>query len=241
MARSMTSAAETAVAGSHVPCAVLIELAFPTGTVRFCSAAHDLVWDGDTYLGAGSVSGLEPIQESVIPTALSLNVRFSGIDTSYMTAILDDHYQGEPARVWVATFDPASLVIVADPVLVGEYRMDEPVVAVGTSATIQLSLENRMADWDRPRLRRYNHADQVARYSGDLFFEFVEELQDKILVWGLFKGPAAPDPLKLFNRTIDRALTSNIGKLILAPFGITKPTVNLARNVGDRIAKVFGW
>ena len=220
MARSMTLAAETAVAQSQVACAILVSLAFPSGAVRFCSAGVSLEWDGDTYLGAGAVSGLEPIAESVTPTALSLNVRFSGIDPTYLDAILDDNYQGQPAYVLLALFDPDDLTIIADPVLVGQYRMDEPLVTLGRTATIQLSLENRMADWDRLRLRRYNHADQVARNPGDMAFEYVEELQDKVIVWGAFKGPVAPDPLKIFNRTLDRALSNPLGKLVLAPAAV---------------------
>lgn len=200
--------------------------------VRFASTTVDLDWDGNTYMGAGSVSGLEPVREAIAPQALALNVKFSGIETAYLDAILDDDYQGQPARVYLAMFNPDTLAILADPVLVGSYRMDEPLVTVGRSAMIQLSLENRMADWDRPRLRRYNHADQIARHPGDLAFEFVEELQDKVIIWGQFKGPVAPDPLKVFNRTIDKLVRHIPGGSAF---------VNAHRKVGDAIANLLGW
>jgi len=238
MARSLTVAAQTAIDGSHVPSAVLVELYFPSGTVRFCNAAHALEWGGNAYLGAGAVSGLEPITETVAPTALALNLRFSAIDTGYLSAILADTYQGQAARIYLALLDD-ELRIVSDPVLVFEGRMDEPEIQVGETATIQLSLENRMADWDRPRLRRYNHADQIARYPGDLAFEYVESLQDADIVWGIFKGPIAPDPLKVFNRTLDKIANNKIVKILT--WGTTKPLLNAGRKVGDKIADVFGW
>ena len=240
MPRSMTLAAETAIAGSNVCWTLLYELYFPSGTVRFCSAMHDVEWDSNTYTGAGAVSAVEPVLETVSPTALARNIRFSAIDPAYLSAILDDHYQGQTVREYLALCNE-DWEIIADPVLTFEGRMDEPEITVGDTASIQLSVENRMAGWDQPRLRRYNHADHTARHAGDRFFEFVEELQDKTIVWGIYKGPVAPDPLKVLNRTLDKALNSNIGKLLLAPFGITKPTVNLARKVGDKIADVFGW
>ena len=79
MPRSLTSAVETALAASNVCWVLLYELYFPSGTVRFCSAMHDVEWDSNTYLGAGAVSAVEPVMESVSPTALA---RTSGFRAS---------------------------------------------------------------------------------------------------------------------------------------------------------------
>lgn len=240
MPRSMVLATETALAASNVCWVLLYELYFPSGTVRFCSAMHDVAWDGNTFIGAGAVAAVEPVVESIAPSALARNIQFSGIDPAYLSAILDDAYQGQTMREYLAILDE-HWELIGDPILTFEGRMDEPEVSLGAEASIQLSVENRMAGWDQPRLRRYNHADFTARNPGDMFFEYVEEMQDKTIVWGVYKGPVAPDPLKLLNRTLDKALNTTLGKILGAPFGITKPTVNLARKVGDAIGKVFGW
>ena len=232
MPRSLTTDVEDALAASNVCWVLLYELYFPSGTVRFCSAMHDVEWDSNTYLGAGAVSAVEPVMESVSPTALARNIRFSGIDTSYLTAILDDAYQGQTVREYLALCDE-HWQIIADPILTFEGRMDEPEISVGTEAVIQLSVENRMAGWDQPRLRRYNYADHSSRNPGDLFFEFVEELQDKAIVWGTYKGPVAPDPLKLMNRTLDKWSRFFPGskQIVLDPL----------RKVGDVLGNIFGW
>ena len=51
-------------------------------------------------------------------------------------------------------------------------------------ATISVSAESRLAAWDRPNVRRYNHEDQQIDYPGDKFFEFVPQMVDRLLVWG---------------------------------------------------------
>jgi hypothetical protein len=240
MPRSMSAAALNVITAEHAPVCVFVELQFPSGFVRFTNAGQSMDWNGSNWIGAGSISAIEPISEVATPQAAALNIRFSGIDTSWMSAILADAYQGNPATIWVAPLSSA-MVPVSDPVMVFQGRMDEPVVTVGDQATIQLSLENRFADWDRPRLRMYADADQKQRHAGDRYFEFVAQLESTSIVWGTYRGPVAPDPLKVFNRTVDRFLGSPVGKLVAAPFGITKPTVAAARNIGDKIAKVFGW
>ena len=52
------------------------------------------------------------------------------------------------------------------------------------SANITLNLENRLIALDRAKNRRYTHEDQQERFSGDLGFEFVPDLQDKQIIWG---------------------------------------------------------
>lgn len=240
MARTMTLDAEADIAAGNVTGVLLVELEFPSGVVRFNASDVTVAWDGDDYLGAARCSGIEPVHETAAPVGQALNVRFSGIDTGYMSAILDDDWQDQPARMYVATYSQSTKQLTDAPTLVFQGAMDEPLVSMGETATIQVALENPMADWDRPRLRRYTDADQQARYPGDLFFEFVAETETRDIVWGNYKGPAAPDPLKLLNRTWDRFNTSLIGKGLLHLTG-GKPVANAARKVGDAIGKIFGW
>jgi hypothetical protein len=44
--------------------------------------------------------------------------------------------------------------------------------------------ENRLADLERPRVRRYNSGDQQLLFSGDKGLEFVEQMVDTSIVWG---------------------------------------------------------
>jgi hypothetical protein len=195
VARSLVSATESALTASHVPLCVFVEMVFPSGTLRFTNAAHSMEWDGLTWLGAGRVARVEPITEVASPQAAALNVQFSGIDPAYVTAILGDHYQGNPARIWIATLDE-QMRIEGEPVLVFYGRMDEPIVTVGRTAEIQLALENRFADWDRPRLRMHTDADQQSRNPGDKFFEYVASTESASIVWGTYRAPVKPkDPI----------------------------------------------
>jgi hypothetical protein len=230
MPRSLTSATTTAVTSSHVPLCVFVELTLPSGTLRFTNAGHAMQWDGETWLGAGNLARVEPITEVASAQAAALNVQFSGIDPAYVSAILDDHYQGNPARIWIATLNNEMEPLDA-PVLVFQGRMDEPYVTIGETAEVQIALENRFADWDRPRLRMYSDADQRARHPGDRFFEYIASMESTSIVWGTYRGPVAPDPLKQFNRAIDKAA-------MLIP-GAKQLVVDPLRTVGNTLAKIF--
>ena len=42
-------------------------------------------------------------------------------------------------------------------------------------------------DWERSRIRRYTNQDQQQKFSGDKGLEFIQELQEKELFWGVVK------------------------------------------------------
>jgi hypothetical protein len=191
MPRDITTAAATALAQEHVVYAVLLLIDLPTGVLRLCSAATSVQWDGHTWIGGAAFTGLNPIEERSTPSAAGVVVRLSGIDVDYVQDIMQEHYQGRPASIWLATLDAAHQII-ADPILVFSGRCDKPSIEMGETATITLGLENRWADWDRPRIRRYNHADQTDVYATDKGLEFVEQMESVEINWGTFKGPPAP-------------------------------------------------
>ena len=224
MPRSITSNVSTAIQATTVRVLVFIELDLPGGVLRLNNTTATKSWNGYDWLGGGSFTAIQPIEEGVSPQSAALSIVLSGIDPSFVSDILNDHYQGRPAKIWVAALDEAETII-SNPILVFQGRMDEPSITMGQTADITISLENRWADWDRPRLRRYNDADQQIEYPGDLGFQFVEQMETMELSWGTYKGPTAP------KIEIPRWAKDFLVHPFIAP----------ARQVGRAIKRVFGF
>lgn len=220
MPRAMTSAMRSALEADVVRPVLLVQLDIPTGTVRATSAAMALTWDSHTWSGGARFLGVNSIDEATRPQAAAAAVQFGGLDTAFVSQIMDDHYQGEPAYVWLACLDDA-LQVIADPVLIFAGAMDEPTIEIGETATVTIGLENSWADWSRPRIRRYNDADQQAAYPGDKGLQYVEQTEYMEIAWGTYKGPPAPPP-----GFIEKGVRG---------FG------NAVNQIGDQIADLFGW
>lgn len=184
MSRALTSGVAAAIAGGHVPLVMLVELESSSGWLRVNSSAIAISWGGYTWHGAGRVLSVEPIEETGdVSKVPGMSIRLSGIDPAHIDRALDDHYQGRAANLYLAALNSDHVVIV-DPVLVWAGRMDTMTLEIGQTATVVVTAESRLADWDRPRIRRYNSADQQATYATDKGFEYVEEMVEKQLVWG---------------------------------------------------------
>lgn len=230
MARDITSASAAAITASHVKVIVFVELQFATGTLRYNNGNTHIEWGGHTWLGAAAFTRLDPVEESAEPHAAALKLQFSGLDATHLDKILNEQYQGRPARIWVAPLDAADAPIM-DPVLVFSGRMDEPEVTVGETFDITLALENRWADWDRARVRRYTDADQQAAFPGDRFCEYVALMESAELVWGTYKGPAAPTVPSIAQMARNLIKTTG-GNLITLTF---KPVVAPVQNFFRRL------
>lgn len=183
MSRTVTSAVDAAFAGDNVPLLVFVQFDFDSGTSRITNNAYDVTWDGHTWRGLGELGSIDPVQEGADLQAYSLAMQLSGVPVANIAVALEEQYQGRACTIWAAPLS-ASYAVLADPVIVFKGLIDDMPVKLGKTATVQVNVQSRLADWDRPRVRRYNDADQQAAYPGDRGLEFVEQMVEKQFVWG---------------------------------------------------------
>ena len=184
MSRTVTPAATAALAAGHAAAIVLVEMDFPAGFVRVNNSPVTFAWNGSDWLGLGHLGSMDAINEGAALEARGLAFRLSGVPAANIYNALGQQYQGRNCKVWFAPLDPATHVVIADPVLIFWGRMDAMTIDLGETATITVSAESRLADWARPRVRRFNHDDQQIDYPGDLGFAFVTTVVDNELRWG---------------------------------------------------------
>lgn len=193
MSRSLTAAVETGSQQANVTAILLAKLDFSSGMLYMTNMPYTVTWDGNAYVGGGSLVGVEPVSESADQQAHELKYRLAGIPPEYLSIALTEHYQGRDAYLYWALMD-ADHKVVADPVLLFKGRMDVMEVVAGQQGIITLTAQSRLADWARARVRRYNDADQQAEYPGDLFFQYQEQMVSVELLWGA--AGSSPSPVQ---------------------------------------------
>jgi hypothetical protein len=192
MSRDIDAAITTALAGQHVPALMLVELDFPSGTLRLNNSGQNIDWNGSTWYAGGALIGISEVAESTDGEAHGVTLQLNAVELTPITGSPNNanivqlaraqNYQGRAARVWLAPLD-ADYVPVVDPVLAFEGRMNKMDFQVGEDAAFSLACESRFADWNRPRVRRYNDADQRSRFPSDRGLEYMEQMVEKQLIW----------------------------------------------------------
>ncbi len=183
MARDIASLTLAAGKAGVVRPVLLTRLDFASGVVRATSAPFDVQHEGETYLGVGHLGALSAVPEGAELQGYAVQMTLSGIPAGFISLALADQYQGRDARLWLALLDE-QYRLTGSPVLIFRGRMDTLDIELGETATLTLTVQSRLSDWERPRLRRYTHEDQQSKFPADKGFEFVAQMAEKTIYWG---------------------------------------------------------
>jgi hypothetical protein len=179
--RGLTSPAQAIVTAEIPGRTVAVELDFPTGMVRMNGSPVDMTIGGAVFYGVGGLGSISVVEESAELRSYDLTIGLSGVPRDSVALAMTQQYQGRAAAVYEVPLNAAGQPV--DPFVIFRGRMDQMAVELGETATVQVTLRNRLADWERPRVLLYTDEDQQRLYPGDLGMQFVPATAEKQLVW----------------------------------------------------------
>ena len=182
MSRGLSAGALDVVQGDVVVGTMAVDLAFDGGPVRWNGGQSDIVIGSTTYLGIGTLGSISPIEETADLQAAGMTVQVSGIPRDMVTIALAEYYQNRPATIYRIDHAPDDWATLY-PYVLFRGRMDQMDIQLGRTAMVTIRLQNRLADWARPRLRRYTDEDQRRLYPDDGAFSFVSATTEKTITW----------------------------------------------------------
>jgi len=159
-----------------------IEIVFDSGAARLWTGYGDLVFDNKTFVGGGNLLNVSEVEETSEIEAKGLTLTLSGVPSELIALTLNEPYQNRLMRLYVGAIKPDGSI---EHYQLFAGRLDVMnILEEGETATITVTVENRLIDLNRPRIRRYTSEDQKAIFVGDLGFDYVNELQNKQIEWG---------------------------------------------------------
>ena len=188
MSRGLSSGMEIVALAQEVKPLILVEALFdsnaPTSYIYLWNGIGDLAHDSKTYLGAGDLLSISSIEETVELRASGITLQLSGIGDPLLSKAKTEDYQGRELTVKLGAFS-ATNTIVTDPIIVFSGFMDTMTIQDdGTTGTIALTVENRLIEFEKARVRRFTDNDQRIDYPNDDGLEYVSQIQEKAIVWG---------------------------------------------------------
>lgn len=139
-----------------------------------------------TFLGVGDFLSISSVEEASDMSAKGARLELSGIPSELIYTALTEEYQGKTCEVFFGLIDKESQTPVATTFTsIFSGYVDQMNVEVGPdTSTVEVLVENKLIDLERPRIARYTSGYQKSLYSYDKGFDFIEDLQDKSIVWG---------------------------------------------------------
>lgn len=156
----------------------LAEFQLLSGTLRLCGLDFDVEWGGQTWTGARGLGSVAAVEESP-GQVTGLKLTLAGVTEAHISTVLSEPIQGRPVIIRIAVLDTST----EPPALAVDPNVWQGLLDVQTynetSATVSVSAENRLIEWDRPRLLRYTDEDHRRDWPSDRFFKFVPQMAER--------------------------------------------------------------
>jgi hypothetical protein len=176
----MSSAMLAALQAPSLRPAIFVQMQFTSTTVYIWSGVGSVSWNGQTWMGIGSLLSVSSIEDASTVEARGITVTLSGLDPTLLSDCLSEFQLGLPVSLYFGLYSGGSLI--TTPITSWSGRMDQPTIDVsGDTATIAINCENRLLDMNTPVDRRYTNQDQQMTWPGDLSMQFVDGIQDMTL------------------------------------------------------------
>lgn len=167
----------------------------------------DLTTGGKTYIGTGSFMHISEVTETADIRAAGSSITLTGLSADIIALALAQPYQGRLCVIKFGIMDANKDLLLKEDtfrvlletgasidISTGDTTglatlftgyMDQMTIDEGAdTCTIQLNVESKLIDLERPRIFRYTSENQKAKFPNDLAFDFIPDLQDQSLTWG---------------------------------------------------------
>ena len=174
-------------------------------TIRMWTGQGTLTLENGTeWIGLGQLLSISAIEETSEMAVKGASVSLSGIPSNLISLALQVPYQGRVAKIYFGTFQHDSILQETANYILLEgggrinlesmshgfnelfsgYMDQMNIEEAGDTATIEMTVENKLIDLERARVARFTSGYQKSVYPNDLGLDFIEDLQDKRVSWG---------------------------------------------------------
>lgn len=212
MSRDIHQDVLTSLEEDNLQYVMLVKMRFneegSTTYLRVNSSAISVYWDegaGDEeYQGVGNLGKIESAEEGLVVQNYSIKLSLTGIDPAYILKAVNVEYKNQPIIIYLANLNIDNTVK-GDPIVFFAGRMDTMEIRLGKEASMSITCNSRLSDWERARGGRYNHYTQEAYYAFlhaydnigaytttkvplDHGFIYIDQVQGKEIIWGRGNG-----------------------------------------------------
>ena len=186
MARTIGSTFSTQLSSNQTRPFYAVEFLY-NQNLRIWTGYGDFTILGQIYSGLGNLISIGQVQEAAETKASGIKISASGLNTDVLASALNETQQGVVVNVYfgVLTTSGNAQSIVDDPYQIFSGFVDTvQILEDGDSSTISFDIESKLISLERPLDFRYTDQDQKHFFPNDKGLEFVDDLQDKEIIWG---------------------------------------------------------
>jgi hypothetical protein len=182
MARSLTSAVKSQLAGNKINPVTLVYLGIASGS-RYTDHYKDISYDGNTYTASSLLLGVSDVGENNEVAVDSITVAFTGADQTIISLLLNNDYMDKEAEIYKGFLD-SSQALISDPFLLFKGRIESFAIEEDVNnSQVSVSIASHWSDFEKEKGRKTNTNSQQLFFANDVGFDFSSKSVQQIK-WG---------------------------------------------------------
>lgn len=168
----------------------LVKIEFEDTPILAHNGLGDIVYEGETYQGVGSLGGISSVKEYSSLIASEVKLELSSIPNSYGelssigNILINTNYQNKPVTITRVNLEDNLKTIVGFIWVWGGFTEDAQINFNGSDYSATLTCSHEFSRWSKPNIARYSAVEHKKEYPGDLGLDFVERAAFQDLTWG---------------------------------------------------------
>ena len=183
MSRGLNSLLVSEIESDFFRFILFVKLEFDSGTIYIHNGVGTLNWSSQDWDGVGDFGSIEPLEEGAELSPYSLVLMLTGLDSNLIDEVQNQDYYLRPITLYFGALNNSG-ALVADPDELWSGKMDTASVSLGDVNAIRLTCESDFALFDKASNMRYSDSHLQREYSGDLLFQYMEQMVDANVIWG---------------------------------------------------------
>jgi len=190
LTRSINSSGISNITGGDVYPIYLVALNFTEpvyvhSDVGIISHTPPFLSESVNYVGVGNLGSVSEIPETTQIQANMIDLTLSGINPNLISTAIQTDYQGKDCSVEIGLRDKMENGgNILDTIVIFSGFIDNLSLNLSQTATIKVTVVDKLVRFDKASNRRFNHADQQKEYPTDDSFLYQDSLKEQLLVWG---------------------------------------------------------
>ena len=181
MSRDITTQVNTAVGAPTIQPFFAVDLLFDSPNELYLWSGYGTkTINSKEYLGAGELMSISRVSETSEISAQGATITISGVPSELLTKAFNEPYQNRGCNIYFGVVGSEDQYV---SVFAG-YMDTMNIFESADSGTIEISIENKMIDLERPRVLRYTSSYQKSKFPGDKGLDYIASTQNQKLPWG---------------------------------------------------------
>jgi hypothetical protein len=180
--RAFPTALETALSSDTVSLAFLLFIDWPGDPLYTWSGVGTISWNGETWIGSGSLGHIDKIADSLVKNDLGVELTLDYLNDDLRNEVVTTDPRGADASIYLALMAADGTVTEAYEIC-PDFVDEVEILDAGDKGAIKVRLASELSRLAQPLWYQLSDVHQKELFPGDKGCEFAARMDEQIL-WG---------------------------------------------------------